>query len=67
MFEKIKSLLPPSVPVHDKRELEQLSRKIASRVSSGNVSLQFGNFLTEADMRKLREEVLDSSQSEWTR
>ena len=58
MFEILKSLLPPSVPKHDKEEREALSRKAAQMASSGNVHVQFGNFLTKSDVKVLREEAL---------
>ncbi len=60
MFDKLKSLLPPSVPIHGKKEQDDLSRKAASMVSSGNVLVQFGHFLTKGDVRELRKKALDS-------
>lgn len=58
MFEILKSLLPPSVPVHGKKEKDALTRKAASMASSGNVLVQFGRFLTREDMKNLREKAL---------
>lgn len=61
MFDLLKSLLPPSVPKYGKKEQDELSRRAAGMVSSGNVHVQFGHFLTRSDIEALRREVLNPS------
>ena len=57
MFDALRSLLPPSVPRHGEKEKSALRRKAASMVSSGNVSLQFGNFATKEDIKKRKKKI----------
>ena len=56
-FESLKSLLPPTVPRHGKKEKRLLRRKAASMISRGNVSVQLGRFLTKDDLRARKKEI----------
>jgi hypothetical protein len=59
MFERLKFLLPPSVPVYNAEEKVELGRKAARMAASGNVLVQFGNFLTKEDVEFLRDKALN--------
>lgn len=46
------------VPRQNSNETKSLVKKLVSHYSSGNVSLQNGNYLTASDLKKIKKEVL---------
>ena len=59
MFAFHRALFPPALPSKEehRRHKERDVRKLIGLFAQGNVCLQQGNFLTEKDISKLKEEV----------
>lgn len=58
LFSLITRLLPPKVPVHTEEECEGLVMSIVSAIATGNVSLQFGNCITEKMVAEQKKSIL---------
>lgn len=48
----------PKPPVHTEQEQREKEASIVSIFATGNISLQTGRYLTEADIDKKRKEII---------
>ena len=62
IISKLKYLLSifimPDMPISHEIQMQENIRNAVGRVSSGNVNLQIGSYLTEEDIHVLKEKVL---------
>ncbi len=54
----VRLLVPPSIPVYTEEQKRNRIRDAVASTATGNVLLQFGRYLTKADIDILKEEAL---------
>lgn len=47
----------PKPPIHTEEEKKAIEKEIVSRYAEGNISLYFGNYITEKEIEKMKAEL----------